>query len=107
MSPGKDTPVHWGLNSRNAVGGPCGSDSRYTANMVAERGLLRAGGQRDGTLGCRGVEQGTTGDVQRQAAQSGLGRRAARHVEETDDECVGLLLKQGVFPKHDHHQQLV
>ena len=30
-----------------------------------------------------GVEQGTTGDVQRQVAQSGLGRRAAGHDEET------------------------
>ena len=29
--------VHWGLNSRKAVGGPLGSDSRYTANMVAEQ----------------------------------------------------------------------
>ena len=28
--------VHWGLNSRKAVGGPFGSDSRDTANMVAE-----------------------------------------------------------------------
>ena len=37
MGPGKDTlPVHWDLNSRKAVGGPCGSDSRCTANMVAE-----------------------------------------------------------------------
>ena len=29
--------VHWGLNSRKAVGGPFGSDSRYMANMVAEQ----------------------------------------------------------------------
>ena len=27
----------WGLNSRKAVGGLFGSDSRYTANMVAEQ----------------------------------------------------------------------
>ena len=34
----KRTPtVHWGLNSRKAVGGPFGSDSRYMANMVAEQ----------------------------------------------------------------------
>ena len=50
---------------------------------------------------CRGVELGATGDVQRQAGQSGLGRRPI-HVEETDDECVGLPLKQGVFPKQNH-----
>ena len=35
-----------------------------------------------------------------------LGSTCSRHDEETDDECVGLHLKQGVFPKHDHHQQL-
>ena len=27
----------------------------------------------------------------------------SRHDEESDDECAGLLLKQGVLPKHDHH----
>ena len=54
-----------------------------------------------------GVEQGTTGDVQRKVAQSGLGTACSGHDEETDDECVGLFLKQGVFPKHDHDQQLV
>ena len=34
MGPGKDThiPVHWGLNSKKAVAGPFGSDSRYTEN---------------------------------------------------------------------------
>ena len=36
-----------------------------------------------------------------------LGSTCSRHDEETDDECVGLPLKQGVFPKHGHHQQLV
>ena len=36
-----------------------------------------------------------------------LGSTCSRHDKETDDECVGLPLKQGVFPKHDHHQQLV
>ena len=36
-----------------------------------------------------------------------LGSTCSRHDEETDDECVGLHLKQGVFPKHDHHQKLV
>ena len=30
-------PVHWGLNGGKSVGGPFGSDSRYTANMVAEQ----------------------------------------------------------------------
>ena len=42
-----------------------------------------------------GVGRGTTGAT------------CSRHDEETDDECVGLPLKQGVFPKHVHHQQLV
>ena len=37
VGPARTPPVHWGLNSRKAVGGPFGSDSRYTANMVAER----------------------------------------------------------------------
>ena len=37
VGPGKDPPVHWGLNSRKAVGGPFGSDTRYTANMVVEQ----------------------------------------------------------------------
>ena len=53
-----------------------------------------------------GVEQVTTGDVQRQVAQSGLARRAA-DTSMTDDECVPGNLKHGVFPKHDHHQKLV
>ena len=35
--PARTPTVHWGLNSRKAVGGPFGSDSRYTANMVAEQ----------------------------------------------------------------------
>ena len=35
--PAKTLTAHWGLNSRKAVGGPFGSDSRYTANMVAEQ----------------------------------------------------------------------
>ena len=30
---GHPTAVHWGLNSRKDVGGPFGSDSRYTANI--------------------------------------------------------------------------
>ena len=34
-----------------------------------------------------------------------LGATCSRHDEETDDECVGLNLKQGTFPKHDHHQR--
>ena len=37
--PARTPTVHWGLNSRKAVGGPSGSDSRYTANMVAEQVL--------------------------------------------------------------------
>ena len=36
----------------------------YMANMVAEQ-VVRACSQRDGTFSCKGVEQGTTGDVQR------------------------------------------
>ena len=63
--PARTPTVHQGLNSRKAVGGPFGSDSRYTANMVAEQVVSRTGSQRDGTLGCRGVERGATGDVQR------------------------------------------
>ena len=35
--PARTPTVHWGLNSRKAEGGPFGSDSRYTANMVAEQ----------------------------------------------------------------------
>ena len=35
--PARTPTAHWGLNSRKAVGGPFGSDSRYTANMVAEQ----------------------------------------------------------------------
>ena len=34
--PARTLTVHWGLNSRKAVGGPFGSESRCTANMVAE-----------------------------------------------------------------------
>ena len=38
VGPGKDThSTLEGLNSRKAVGGPFGSDSRYTANMVSEQ----------------------------------------------------------------------
>ena len=76
--------VHFGLNSRKSVGVPFGSDSRYTANMGAEQVVDGAGSQRDGTLGCR--------------------RRTRYHRRRTS---VGLHLKQGVFPKRDHHQQLV
>ena len=36
-----------------------------------------------------------------------LGSTCSRHDEETNDECVRGNLKQGVFPKHDHHQKLV
>ena len=35
--PARTPTVHWGLNSRKAVGGPFGSDSRHAANMVAEQ----------------------------------------------------------------------
>ena len=35
-----------------------------------------------------------------------LGSTCSRHDQETHDECVGLHLKQGVFPEHDHHQQV-
>ena len=42
-----------------------------------------------------GAERGTAGDVQR---AEWLGSTCSRHDEETDDECVGLPLKQGVFP---------
>ena len=35
--PARTPTVHWGLNSRKAVGGPFGSDSRYKANIVAEQ----------------------------------------------------------------------
>ena len=31
-APARTPTVHWGLNSRKAVGGPFRSDSRYTAN---------------------------------------------------------------------------
>ena len=31
--PTRTPTVHWGPNSRKAVGGPFGSDSRYTANI--------------------------------------------------------------------------
>ena len=37
MVPARIPTVHWGLNSRKAVGGQLGSDSRYTATMVAEQ----------------------------------------------------------------------
>ena len=37
MVPATTPTEHWGLNSSKVVGGPFGSDSRYTANMVAER----------------------------------------------------------------------
>ena len=37
MGLGKDTHSTMDLNSRKAVGGPFGSDSRYTANMVSEQ----------------------------------------------------------------------
>ena len=33
--PARTPPVHWGLNGRKAVGGPFGSDSRYTANKFS------------------------------------------------------------------------
>ena len=66
--PTKTPIVHWGLNSRKAVGGPFGSDSRHTGNMVAEQVV------KTGRL-VAGVERGTTGDVQRKVTQSGLGRR--------------------------------
>ena len=36
--PARTPTEHWGLNSRKAVGGPFGSDSTYTANMVAGLG---------------------------------------------------------------------
>ena len=66
--------------TQKAVGGPFGSDSRYTANMAADWQVTERF--------VAGVERGS------------------KH-EETDGECVGLHLKQGVFPKHDQHQQLV
>ena len=40
MGPGKDTHSTLGaLNGRKALGGPFGSDNRYTANVVAEQVL--------------------------------------------------------------------
>ena len=51
------------------------------------------------------VEQGTTGDTTPSRKVAWVD--ASRHVDETDGECVLGNLKQGVFPKHDHHQQLV
>ena len=74
-----------------------GSDSRYTANVVAEHVVDGAGSQRDGTLGCKGVEQGNTGDATTLSRAVWLGSTCSRHDEETDDKCVGLRLKQGVF----------
>ena len=35
--PARTHTVHWGPDSGKAVGGPSRSDSRYTANMVAEQ----------------------------------------------------------------------
>ena len=64
------------MNSRKAVGGPFGSDSRYTANMVAEQGCQEQVVNVTERL-VAGVERGTTGDAQRYVAQHGLGRRAA------------------------------
>ena len=68
--------------------------------------LLRTGSQRDGTLGCR---SGTRYHRRRTTLSRAewLGSTCSRHDEETDDERVGLPLKQGVFPKHDYHQKLV
>ena len=76
-----------------------------TADTLRSR-LLRTGNQRDGTLGCR---SGTRYHRRRTTPSRAewLGSTSSRHDEETDDECVGLPLKQGVFPKRDHHQQLV
>ena len=59
--------------------------------------MLRTGSQRDGTLGCR---SGTRYHRRRTTLSRAerLGSTCGRHDEETDDECVGLHLKQGVFP---------
>ena len=35
--PARTPTVRWGSDSGKAVGGPFGSESRYTANMVAEQ----------------------------------------------------------------------
>ena len=51
------------MNSRKAVGGPFGSGSRYTANMVAEQVVDGAVNVTERLVA--GVERGTTEDVQR------------------------------------------
>ena len=62
-----------------------------------------------GELSCGGCRSGTRYHRRRTTLSRAewLGSTCSRHHEETHDECVGLLLKQGVFPKHDHHQKLV
>ena len=107
MGPGQHTPVHWGLNRWKAVGRPYGSDSRYTASMVTEQVVPRTCSHHDGTLGCRAVEQVYHRRRTTLSRAEWLGSTFSRFDEETDGECVGLHLKQQVFPKHDHHQQLV
>ena len=68
--------------------------------------LLRTCIQRDGTLGCRSGARYHRRRTTLSRAEW-LGSTCSRHDEETDDGCVRGNLKQGVFPKRDHHQQLV
>ena len=57
------------------MGGPFGSDSRYVKRGSGAGCLEQVVNVTERLV--VGVERGTSGDVQRQVAQSGLGRRAA------------------------------
>ena len=76
MGPARTPTVHWGLDSRKAVGGPFGSDSELHGKHVSGAGCQEQVVNVTERL-VAGVKRGSTGDVQRQVAQSGLGRRAA------------------------------
>ena len=97
--PARTPTVHWGLNSRKAVGDPFGSDSRYTANMVAEQVV--------------NVTERLVAEEWNKAPQETYNAKSRRvawvdHVQRTrrGDRVRGNL-KQGTFSKHDHHQTLV
>ena len=102
MGPGKDT--HRTLRPEKQDGWPVWI--RQQIHGKHGSGLLRTSSQRDGTLGCR---SGTRYHKRRTTLSRAecLGSTCSSHDEETNDECVGLHLKQGVFPKHDHNQQFV
>ena len=65
------------------MGGPFGSDSRYTAN-VAEQVV--------------NATELLVAEEWNKVPQEMYSTTCSRHDEETDDECVGLPRKQGAFP---------